>query len=188
MRSKLMDSEERKELILAGSIEPIAISTKLQRNEKAYTVIRAKRTAMIDQLVEQTTSGSKKKGVISRGVVGAVITAPLGLSLVGGIVGAATAGNKTNSRTTQKTITKYQVIDTGELIFTNQRILFIGNKEIISLDYDDLIDYKFGRNLLGHTFAPRYNEMLPNESFLLSGPSAAEAGLFFQGITQNLVK
>jgi hypothetical protein len=183
-----MDPEERKELILAGNIEPIAVSTKLQKNEKAYTVIKAKRTATIDEVVEHTTGQSKRKGVLSRGVVGAVITAPLGLSLVGGIVGAATAGNKTNSKTTQKIVTKYQIVDTGELIFTNRRMLFMGNKEIISLDYDDLIDYKFGRNLLGHTFAPRYHEMLPHESFLLSGPSAAEAGLFFEGITQNLVK
>jgi hypothetical protein len=183
-----MDPEERKELILAGNIEPIDVSVKLQKNERAYTVIKAKRAAKIDQVVEQTTGKSKKKGVLTRGIVGTVLLAPTGFGLVGGIVGAATAGSKTNSRTTQKTVTKYQVIDTGELIFTNQRILFMGNKEIISLDYDDLIDYKFGRNLLGHTFAPRYHEMLPNESFIMSGPSAAEAGLFFEGITQNLVK
>jgi hypothetical protein len=105
---------------------------------------------------------------------------------VGALAGAMTAGGKNSSQTTQKTVTKLQVVDSGELIFTNQRVLFMGNKEIISLDYDDLIDYKFGRNLLGHTFTPRYHDMLPNESFIMSGPSAAEAGLFFKGIVENL--
>lgn len=177
-----MDLEERKELILAGAIEPIDVSAKLKRGEKAYISLNAKRTASIDHQVEITKGGSKRKGVLTRGVVGAVITAPTGFGLVGGILGAATAGSRTKSQTTQKTVTKFEFIDAGELIFTNQRVLFVGNKEIISLPYDALIDYKFGRNLLGRTFEPRYEGMLSHESYVLSGPAAKEAPLFFEGI------
>ncbi len=183
-----MDPHERKELILAGAIEPITISTKLNNKEKAYTVINAKRIAMLDRTVEITKGRSKRKGVLTRGVVGAAITAPFGVGLIGGVVGAATAGSKTNSRTSQKTTSKFEIIDTGELIFTNQRVLFIGNKEILSLPYGSLIDYRFGRNLLGRTFTPRYEDMLPHESFILSGPAAPEAEDFFVGITENIAE
>lgn len=178
-----MDSEERKELILAGNIEPIDVSVTLQKNEKAYIAVNAKRTSSIDQIVEKTSGKNKKKGVLVRGAVGFALMGPLGAA-----AGALTAGSRNKSQTTQKTVTKFQVVDTGELIFTNKRVLFVGNKEILSIGYDALIDYKFGRNLLGRTFSPRYEEMLPHESFVMNGPSAAEADIFFQGITQNLVR
>lgn len=183
-----MEPEERRELILTGAIEPIRVTATLQRNEKAYISVAAKRTAIIDEMVEQTKGGSKRKGVLTRGIVGGVITAPLGIGIIGGIVGAATAGSKTHSKTTQKKVSKFQIVDTGELIFTNKRMLFVGNKEILSVDYDELIDTKFGRNLLGRTFSPRYQEMLPHETFVMSGPAAAEADIFYEGITQNLIK
>lgn len=176
-----MDPGERKELILAGAIEPIKVSAKLRPKEKAYIVINAKRTAAIDRTVEVTSGKSKRKGVLTRGIVGGVVFGP-----VGALAGAVTAGSKTNSKTTQKTTTKFEFIDAGELIFTNQRVLFVGNKEIISLPYNTLIDYKFGRGLLGRTFEPRYEGMLSHESYVLSGPTAHEAELFYRGITLNL--
>lgn len=178
-----MDPEERKELILAGNIEPIDVSVTLQKNEKAYISVNAKRTASIDQVVEKTVGKNRRKGVLARGIVGGVVFGP-----VGALAGAMTAGGKNSSKTTQKTVSKFQVLDAGELIFTNKRVLFVGNKEILSIGYNALIDYKFGRNLLGRTFSPRYEEMLPHESFIMSGPAAVEADIFFQGITQNLVK
>ena len=177
-----MDPEERKELILAGAIEPIAVSTKLNPKEKAYTVVNAKRIAAIDRLVEHTTGRNKRKGVLTRGVVGGVVFGP-----VGALAGAVTASTKINTKTTQKTVAKFEIIDKGELIFTNQRVLFLGEREILSIPHEAIIEYSFGRNLLGRTFTPQYEEMLPNESFIISGPAAAEAGLFFEGITNNLV-
>lgn len=87
-----MDPEERKELILAGNIKPISISTKLQKNEKAYTLIKAKRTASVDQIVEKTTGKSRRKGVLTRGIVGGVVFGP-----VGALAGAMTAGGKNSS-------------------------------------------------------------------------------------------
>jgi hypothetical protein len=183
-----MDPEERKELILAGAIEPIIVSAKLEKNEKAYIALKAKRTATIDHQIEVTKGGTKRKGVVTRAVVGSALLAPTGLWWAGGIAGAATAGSKTNSKTQQKTVTKFEIVDTGELIFTDMRVLFIGNKEILSLPYEALIDTKFGRNLLGRTFSPKYEEMLPNETFVISGPAAPEASLYFQGITQNLLR
>ena len=182
-----MDPEERKELILAGAIEPIVVSATLEKNEKAYIALKAKRTATIDRQVEITKGHTKRKGVVTRAVVGSALLAPTGLWWASGIAGAATAGSKTNSKTQQKTVTKFEIIDTGELIFTDTRVLFIGSKEILSLPYEALIDTKFGRNLLGRTFSPKYQEMLPNETFIISGPAAPEASLYFQGIYNNLV-
>lgn len=176
-----MDPQERKELILAGAIEPIAISTKLNTKEKAYTVVNAKRTASVDRIAEHTTGRNKRKGVLTRGIVGGVVFGP-----VGALAGAVTASTKVNTKTTQKTVTEFEIIDTGELIFTNQRVLFVGKREILSIPHEAIIEYSFGRNLLGRTFTPQYEEMLPNESFIISGPAAAEANLFFEGIVQNL--
>lgn len=181
MRSEAMDPEERKKLILAGAIEPIDVSTKLNPKEKAYTVMSAKRAAAIDRTVEHTTGRNRRKGVLTRGVVGGVIFGP-----VGALAGAVTASTKMNTKTAQKTVTKFEIIDTGELIFTNQRVLFVGKREIISIPHDAIIEYSFGRNLLGRTFAPQYEEMLPHESFIISGPAATEANLFFEGIVRNL--
>ena len=177
-----MTPEERKELILAGAIDPIDVSASLYKNEKAYVTLSAKRTAVIDQIIEKTAGKRKKEGVIVRGAIGFALMGPLGAA-----TGALTAGSKNQSLTSQKVVSKLRILDTGELIFTNQRILFVGNKEVLSISYDTLMSYEFGRNLLGRTFTPRYENMLPKEAFIISGPAAAEAELFYLGITNHII-
>jgi hypothetical protein len=168
---------QRQTDITNGKIPAISVTVNLEPNEKAYLSLTAKRLANRDHIVETTTGKSKKKGVITRGIVGGVLLGPVGL-----VAGAATAGSKSNSRTTQNTVTRLEVIDHGTLIFTNKRMMFLGS-QVISLPYDKLIGVSFSKNV----FFPKYENMEPNEQYTVSGESAKDIQLYYQGITNNLL-
>ncbi|MFO0970954.1 MAG: hypothetical protein U0520_01235 [Candidatus Saccharimonadales bacterium] len=170
--------EQRKNDILAGKIQPIQVTVNLEPGEKAYAAFNAKRMADRQHIVETTTGKSKKKGVITRGIVGGVLLGPVGL-----VAGAATAGGKSNMRTTQQTVTRLEAIDQGTLIFTSKRLMFLGS-QVVSLPYSKLIGYNFEKNKM----VIRYENMEPNEQYVVSGNGAGDIQLYYQGITANLVK
>jgi hypothetical protein len=173
--------EARIEAILSGNIEPIQVVVNLQLDEKAYADFGAKRMAVVDSIIEKTVGKSKKKGVVTRALVGGVLLGPLGA-----VGGAATAGSKNDSVTTQQTVSKLQVVDTGSLIFTNKRIVFVGNN-VLSLTYDQLVAVNFDKTRAGAKLNLKYEGMLKGEHFIVGGDKARDTELYFKGITEKLL-
>lgn len=174
--------DARQQSILAGQIAPVQVNFNLLPGEQAYLSLSAKRMANVDHVIEKTTGKTKKKGVITRGVVGGVLLGPVGM-----VAGAATAGSRVNTQTVQETTTKHEVVDSGTLLFTNQRLIFAGNN-IMALPYQNILAYSFnGNKMTGFKFAFKYENMLPNEQFVVSGEAAKDAELYYKGITAHLL-
>jgi hypothetical protein len=173
--------DARIQAILSGNINPVQVVVNLQPDEKAYADFGAKRMGIVDTVIQKTVGKSKKKGVLSRAVVGGVLLGPLGA-----VGGAATAGSKNNSVTTQQTVSKLQIVDTGSLIFTNKRIVFVGNN-VLSLKYDQLIAVNFDKTRTGMKLHLKYEGMLESEHFVVGGEKAKDTELYFKGITEKLL-
>ncbi len=171
--------QARQQKILAGDIAPIIVSVNLQPDEVAYIELTARRMASVDSIVEQTVGKSKKKHVAGRAVVGGVLLGPLGA-----LGGAATAGSKNKSTTTQRTVSKIQQVDSGQIVLTNKRFIFVGNKNIVSLTYPEIIATSFN----GSKASIKYDGMLNSEYYEVHGPTANDTQLYYEGITQNIVK
>ncbi len=169
----------RQQKILAGDIKPIAVSMNLQADEKAYLELSANRMASVDSIIEHSIGKSKKKGVIGRAIVGGVLLGP-----VGALGGAATAKSKNSSTTTQQVVSKIEQVDSGQLILTNMRFIFVGNNNVISLTYPEIIATSFS----GNRATIKYNGMLNSEYFEVYGPTANDTQLFYRGITQHIRK
>lgn len=178
---KKAEEEARQQKILSGQIEPVQVIVNLEPNEKAYADFGAKRMAVIDRTVEKTVSKSKKKGVVTRAVVGGVLLGPLGA-----LGGAATAGSKGNSTTTQETVNKLEAVDTGTLILTNKRIVFMG-QNLISLPYSKLLAVSFANAMGGKKLIVKYEGMLKDEHYVVSGDKAKDTELYYKGITDKLM-
>lgn len=169
----------RQQKILAGDIRPIAVSMNLQADEKAYLELSANRIASVDSIVEHSVGKSKKKGVVGRAIVGGVLLGPLGA-----LGGAATAKSKNSSTTTQQVVSNMERVDSGQLILTNKRFIFVGNNNVISLTYPEIIATSFN----GNKATIKYNGMLNSEYFEVHGPTANDTQLYYSGITQHIVK
>lgn len=178
---KKAEEEARQQKILAGEIEPVQVIVNLEPNEKAYAEFGAKRMAVVDRVVEKTVSKSKKKGVVTRAVVGGVLLGPLGA-----LGGAATAGSKGNSTTTQETVSKLEAVDTGSLILTNKRLVFMG-QNLVSLPYDKLLAVSFAGSMGGKKLIVKYEGMLKDEHYVVSGEKAKDTELYYKGITEKLL-
>ena len=178
---KKAEEEARQEKILSGDIEPIKVVVSLEPQEKAYVELSAKRMAVVDRIVEKTTGKTKKKGVVGRAVVGGVLLGPLGA-----LGGAATAGSKGNSTTTQHTASKMEVVDDGSLVLTNKRLMFIG-QNIVTLPYNKILAVSFTNNISGKKLLVKYEGMLKDEQYAVSGEKAKDTELYYQGITKNLM-
>jgi hypothetical protein len=178
---KQADEEERQTKILAGNIAPISILVNLESGETAYLELPANRMATVERIEEHTVGKTKKKGVVTRAVVGGVLLGPLGA-----LGGAATAGSKGNSKTIQKSVSRVERVDTGKLIFTNKRVMFLGNN-VFSLPYQNIVAAEFSGGYGGNKLALKYQDMLNGEHFIVSGPNAKDSELYYKGITTNLV-
>jgi hypothetical protein len=176
--------QARKQKLLAGIIAPISVTVNLQQDEKAYLELTARRMASVDSVVEHTVGKTKKKGVVRRAVVGGVLLAPTGFGLVGALGGAATAGSKNKSTTTQQTVSKIQQVDSGKIILTNKRFIFIGNNNVVSLTYPEI----FATSFNGSKASIKYDGMLNSEYFEVLGPAANDTQLYYKGITEHIVK
>lgn len=173
--------QARQKEILTGNIKPIVVSMNLQADEKAYLELSANRIASVDSIVEHSVGKSKKKGgsVVGRAIVGGVLLGP-----VGALGGAATAKSKNSSTTTQQVVSKMEQVDSGQLILTNKRFIFVGNNNVISLTYPEVIATSFS----GNNVTIKYNGMLNSEHFVVFGPTANDTPLYYKGITEHIVK
>lgn len=174
--------EQRKTDILEGKIQPIKIEGKLNlaSDELAYASYFVNRMATVEYTEEYTEGRSKKTGGIKRAIVGGVLLGP-----AGAIVGAVTAGSKHQSLTRQRTIEKTEEVDFGHMIFTNKRVIFIGQSNVVSLPYNEIITAEFGSS--GHTLTLKYPDMLRDEYYDLKDREAKDAKLYFEGITKHLL-
>ena len=161
----------------AGRLKPLEVKIALNAGESAFTEYPCKRTATVDRIEEKTVSSTKKKGVLGRAVVGGALVGG-----VGAIVGAVSAGSKTNAKTTQETVRSEETLDQGHLYFTNSRLLFVGH-EIVSIDYKSLICTEFSMTLAGCRMELKYSGMLKNEAFLIPGRDGLNAKEMFTAIT-----
>ncbi len=176
--AKLAEEDEtRKQKILKGEILPIKVNTNLSSGEIAYVELGAQRMASVKHVVQEIVGKSKKKHIVRRAVVGGVLLGPLGA-----VAGAATAGSKNQSTTTQKTISSTQLIDSGSMILTNRRFIFIGNDNVISLPYNEIIAAGFN----GNRVSLKYTGMLDGEYYEVNGEASKDAQLYFNGITNHL--
>lgn len=179
--AKKAEEEQRKQAIADGNIEPIKIAVQLLPNEVAFAQFTASRQALVDKIVEHTTTKSKKKGVVTRAVVGGVLLGPLGA-----LGGAATAGSKGTATTSQYQTTELEIIDEGSIIFTNQRLLFIGG-EIVSLPYDTLTVVEFNKVVGGMLLNVKYTGMLKNEGYVIRGDNVKDAELYYLGAKKKQI-
>lgn len=168
----------RKQKILSGDIEPISVAINLQKEEVAYLELNASRTASVDNIIEETMGKSKKKHVVGRAIVGGVLLGPLGA-----VGGAATAGSKNNSVTTQRTVSSSHQIDSGKVLLTSKRFMFVGNKNVVSVTYPEIVGLEFS----GNQVIVKYAGMLDGERYTVNGQGEMETQLYFTGITQNLI-
>lgn len=175
------EEQARQEKILSGEIEPVQLTVNLEQNEKAYADFGAKRMAIVDRIIKKTVTKSKKKGVVTRAVVGGVLLGPLGA-----LGGAATAGSKGTSSTTQETVSKVETVDSGTLLLTNKRIMFMG-QNIVSLPYNKLLAISFANASGGKKLIVKYEGMLKDEHYVVSGEKAKDTELYYRGITDKLL-
>lgn len=178
---KKADEEARQQAIRSGDIQPIQVVVNLESDEKAYAQFGAKRMALVDRVVEKTVGKTKKKGVVTRAIVGGVFLGPLGA-----LGGAATAGSKGSSTTVHETVSKLEAIDGGSIIFTNRRLIFVG-REVVSLPYGKIVAVSFGKTMSGKKLIVKYEGMLKDEHYVLSGSNAKDSELFYEGVTKNLL-
>lgn len=165
---------KRRFAILSGNLKPIKTSFHLNEGEHAYFEFQTKRFADNEYLQTNTTGNTKRKGTVKRALVGDLL-----FGKVGAVIGGVTGGSETNYQTSQQRITKTEVIDTGTMILTNKRILFVG-KEIVSIPYKDIIATEFTSSLMNSCMIIKYPNMLKNEQY--STGLAAEVELHYKGI------
>ena len=175
-------AEAHKQAIINGDIEPITPTVKLKQKEKAYVEFPAKRRAIITTTVQRTVEKTKKKGGITRAVVGGALLGP-----VGAVVGATTAKSKGNAVGYSENVENLENIDEGVLLLTNQRLLFVG-QEIISIPYDELMGAQFENTMTGSKIVVKYPGMLKGEQYFISGKEAKLSKLYYQAITEKLLK
>ena len=73
-------------------------------------------------------------------------------------------------------------VDSGRLILTNKRFIFLGNNNVISLTYPEIIATSFS----GNNATIKYNGMLNSEHYVVQGPTATDTQLYYNGITQHI--
>lgn len=174
MRLAMEAELARQKNIAAGNFQGIKSTINLQPKEEAFIELPAVRMASVESVIQETVGTSKKKHGITRTVVGGVLLGP-----VGAVAGAATAGGTSKSTTVQRTVSSMQQIDTGILVFTNMRMIFMGNKNIISLTYPEIVATGFSN--MAATI--KYAGMMDGEYYVLQGPQAGDAQHYYTGIT-----
>jgi len=163
----------RKIAISSGNILPIIVNCNLQENENAYISYPAQRVALVSHTV--TTQIHKRKGTVGRAIVGGVLLGPLGA-----LGGAVTAGSKT--KVNEKTTEKSEVIDTGSLILTNKRTLFIGKNQVVSMQNEKTLNILVDDGFSTRKVTIQYPEMMKGEAYKISGPDIKDLDLYIEGM------
>jgi len=170
----------RAQKILNGDLEPITIEYDLPPNERPYLKLSARRMSSESSIVQETTGTIKKQHGIRRAVVGSILTSSIG----GGLVGSTTAGSKIKTTTVDKTIITPRQIDSGELILTNKRFIFVGNYEPVALPYEAI----YGTDFTSNQIWIQYSGMLDDERYELYGENAKDIKLYYNGLTKHIVR
>lgn len=158
----------RQDEISSGKIEPIKTDYNLEKGEKVYATFSARKMGQVSQTI------THKQGVGGRAGCGCCLLGPLGA-----LLGGATAPSK--SRDTQVNGT----LDTGVMVFTNKRFLFVGKGSLVGLIYDKVLSTEFNKTFTGTNLVVKYPEMVSGEYYSLSGEDSKIAELWYQGITKN---
>jgi len=168
--------EAKHQNLVSGKLEPITTATSLEPDEKAYLALTARRMATFDSTIQETTGTIKKQHGIRRAVVGGVLTGSLG----GAIVGSTTAGSKIQSTTVDKTVYDTKLVDSGDLVFTDKRVIFSGNNGITSIPYGEVT----GASFSGNQVKLKYADMLTDEYYEVFGSEAKDVELYYNNLAQ----
>lgn len=175
-KAKAENEKLRKEGIASGEFDEIKVECVLEKDEKAYKEYQTDKFAIVEKIEEKTIGTTKRKGIIGRAVVGGVLLGPLGA-----LGGAATSGSQQNSKTVQAKRDVVEKVDSGKLIMTNKRFLFLGNN-VSSINLKDLMQCTFKDGLLGTKIIMKYPGMLKGEYITVKGKDAKDAELYFEGV------
>lgn len=145
---------KRRFAILSGHIKPIQISFTLKTGEHAYYQIEAEQKAE-REYVESHTTGDVRRPFIKGGIL--------------------RGNSKVNTTTTQSHSSGSTTVDSGKLLFTNVRVLFIG-KQVISISYADILSVQFTNN----SVVIKYPQMAKGESYSL--PQDNDAKYYYYGV------
>jgi len=168
---------KRRHLILSGNIMPITTDLNLKEGEQAFYQVSVSRLADMDYIETHSIGKEKKKGVVTRALVGDIIFGP-----AGAIIGGASAGSKIQTTSTQLRVTRTEQIDSGTLVFTNNRVVFMGN-EIIALNFDDIISFDAQNSYLLNI---RYPNMHKNERYKFRESNTNEAKIHYLGLMRKI--
>lgn len=130
---------KRRFLILAGDFKPIQTTLNLKEEEKVYFQTEADRMAE-KEYVEYHTTGQSRTPFIRGGIL--------------------RGNSKISTNTTQSRSSANAMIDTGILLFTNLRVLFVG-KQIVSIPFKEILAIHFTNN----SVTIKYPKMVKNEAY-----------------------
>ena len=164
-RAEQDKEQARQKEISSGKLEPIKTEYNLDKNEKAYATFFAKRMGKVNETV------THKQSVVSRSSCGCCLLGPLG-ALLGGV----TAPSRSHE------IQRDGTLDSGTIVFTNKRFLFIGKGSLKSLPYTDLMDVEFNKTMTGSNLRAKYHGMAEGEYYTLSGEDSRIAELWYKGV------
>ncbi len=176
---KVAQERKRRFGILSGNLTDVPTSVHLKDGEKAYHMFSTQRYADSDYVETYTSGTDKKKGVVGRAFVGNILFGP-----AGAIIGGVTAGSKNQSTTTQQKIVRTEPIDSGDILFTNKRVLFVG-KEIIEIPYAEILSVSYEDVILEHKeripmMYIKYSSMLKGECYAVE--NNGDTALYYQGL------
>ena len=176
---KEVEEKERIEKILRGEIVPILHEYNLEKDEVVYIKLFSERKMLVENITEITETKTKRKNVVGRAIVGGLILGP-----VGALGGAVTSSKDVETNIIQNKNKEVKTIDSGDLLLTNTRILFLGDN-IISLPYEYVPQVDFPES---NKMVIRYDGMAVGEFYEISGDNINDVQYYYKGIIKNIAK
>jgi len=171
----------RRGVIACGHLRTIAIDTPLWEGESAIVQYGARRL----KVAETSLAQPGRKPVVDRTVTAVDLLRPL--DALGGA--ASSKSRRRNMVRTERTI-----LGTGTLIFTDQRLLFVGSCKRPSTQSHLTIKYEeVSRALFTARPSPRagrmqltlsFKDLRPDEAFSIDGPDIDDAMDYYNGIVR----
>jgi len=148
---------KRRFTILSGSVKTITSSFHLKSGEHAYFQFETTRLAD-REYVKSYTQGKARSPFITGGIL---------------------RGNtQIDTTTSQVRLTENVKIDSGKMLFTNRQILFVGEKQVVNIPYDEIISVEFHDSQM----IIKYPQMLSGEAY----KAEPDTKFYYQGIMNFL--